>query len=93
MCTGVPRINVSSVLLVDEPGTDNGVQLVDGLVTDNAVLLVDGPATDNGTLLVDGPTTVTVLPVDEIGIFVVDSSQYSARMQTQVEKLVPRIPP
>ena len=41
MRTGVLRIDVSGVLLVDGPGTDNGVQLVDGLVTDNAVLLVD----------------------------------------------------
>ena len=28
--TGVPTIDVDGVLLVDEPGTDNGVLLVDG---------------------------------------------------------------
>ena len=40
--TDVPRIDVVGVLLVDEPGTDNGVLLVDGCRTNNGALFVDG---------------------------------------------------
>lgn len=85
--TGVPRINVSSVLLVTESRTDNGVILVDGpgiddgvlLVEgpriDNSVLLIDGPGTNNGVPLVDGPTTDTVLSVvDSSTVFSMDAN-------------------
>ena len=41
--TGVPRIDVNSVLLLDEHGTDNGTLLVDGIGIIDDVLLVDGP--------------------------------------------------
>ena len=66
-------MDVDSVLLVDEHGTDNGV-LVDGCWTTNGALLVDGHGSDEDVLLVDGPTADTVLSVVEIRISVIDSS-------------------